>query len=381
MDKSKVLPPRPPQTTVKHSILKSYLRAWWGIIVNSNRGRTISLRYVDTCCGSGLYEPDPDEPPKPGEPYDVGSAIIGLQELNSAVQSAQGKVKSITAKAILINQSPTELAALQEAIDAHVHPVPQYELKNGFFADYVDFIVQECKRSFSFVFIDPYGPTAVPFSAVAPVVSGKYTDSIIHFPYYAVEKWTGWLLKNEQPKRLAKVDALMNGPAWREIVREARRKNLELEPLLLDHYRKQLAAKGVLTCSIPMLFPDRKRVLYHLIFITHNASGLAAAKHKFQEAEQYQAYLRKRAKVGRDQGELFEPAELAPADPVDLDDLAARIQGKFGGGSERFEDVAAFGLMREHVLLRHVQKALRQLRSKGAATFDQPTWGRTISFP
>jgi len=380
--KPTVFVPKKTQTTVKHSILQSYLRAWWGIIISSNRGRAVSLRYVDTCCGSGLYEHDPDEPPKPGEPYDVGSAIIGLQELNAAVQAAQGKVKSITATAILINESPAELAALQEAIAKHVNPVQQYQTKDGLFADYVDFIVEECKRSFSFVFIDPYGPTAVPFSAVAPVVSGKRTDTIIHFPYYAVEKWTGWLEKNEQPTRLAKVDALMNGPGWRAIVKEARRKHLKLEPLLRDHYRKQLANKDkdIMTCSIPMLFPDRKRVLYDLIFTTHNVSGFAAAKDKFQKAEQYQAYLRQRAKVGPRQGALFDRSEMVPGDPVELDDLASRIRGRFGGGSERFDDVAAFGLMQEHVLLRHVQRALRKLRAEGAVQFDKETWGHVITF-
>jgi three-Cys-motif partner protein len=191
-DKPAIFEPKGTQTEVKHAILKSCLRAWGGIIVNSNPNRVVSLSYVDTCCGSGLYERDPDDEKRDDQPFEVGSAIIGLSELAFFVES-QGKAQSVNAKALFINESASELEMLKKAIAERVPKAPPYSPKIGLFTDHIDDVVAVCTNRFSFVFIDPYGPTAVPFTAVSRVVRGTRTDSIIHFPYYAVEKWTdGW---------------------------------------------------------------------------------------------------------------------------------------------------------------------------------------------
>jgi uncharacterized protein Usg len=258
----------------------------------------------------------------------------------------------------------------------HHHTTP----KIGLFTDHIDEVVAACRNRFSFVFMDPYGPTAVPFGAVSRVVTGTRTDTIIHFPYYAVEKWTGWLDTGKQPQRLARVDALMNGTAWRDVVADARRKGMPLETALLDHYASQLSSLGVFTCSIPMRFPDRERTLYYLIFTTHNVAGFASAKQKFQNAEHYQAYLRHRHKVGKKQTFLFDAEDLAPADPVNIEDLARMIQAKFSGGVHSYEEVIGSALMAEHVLQSHVQKSLRLLRRQKTAMFADLTWKTPITF-
>ncbi len=368
------------QTEVKHIILQSCLHAWGGIIVQSNPDRAVSLSYVDTCCGSGLYERDPDDEKRADQLFEVGSAIIGLSELALFVKD-KGKAKSVNARALFINESATELETLKRAISENVPNAPPYVPKAGLFTDHIEEVVATCTNRFSFVFIDPYGPTAVPFSAVSRVVQGTRTDTIIHFPYYAVEKWTGWLDTGKQPQRLARVDALMNGPAWRTVVTEARRAGASLESRLLQHYVAQLASLGrVYTCTIPMKFPDRERTMYHLIFTTHNVAGFASAKEKFQKAKQYQAYLKVERKAGKKQARLFTDEELAPADPVDIDELARTLHTTFGKGNHVFEDIVRSALLAEHVLVSHVQKALRLLRKENKAKFADLKWKTPIAF-
>jgi three-Cys-motif partner protein len=379
-DKPTVFAPKGTQTEVKHLILKSCLRAWGGIIVQSNPDRVVSLSYVDTCCGSGLYERDPDDDKRDDQPFEVGSAIIGLTELAQFVES-KGKAASVNAKALFINESAAEIETLKAAIKEHAPKSPPYTPKVGLFTEHIDEVIEFCTGRFSFVFIDPYGPTAVPFDAVSRVVQAARTDAIIHFPYYAVEKWTGWLESNKQPQRLARVDALMNGPKWRDVVAEAKKTGVPLEPRLLAHYVSQLASLGgVYTCSIPMRFPDRERTMYHLVFTTHNVAGFASAKEKFQKADHYQAYLKLQRKVGKKQGLLFSADELAPADPVDVHELARGIRDRFGKGTFVFEDIVGAELTAEHVLLSHVQKALRLLRREKAAQFEVLKWKTPISF-
>src|SRR5207253_2225804 len=61
--------------------------------------------------------------------------------------------------------------------------------------------------------------SAIPFAVVSQLVSLNRADCLINFPYYTIHKWVGWLEKesHDGDQRLAIVDQLLNGQAWREI--------------------------------------------------------------------------------------------------------------------------------------------------------------------
>ena len=94
-DEPVVFPRKKVATKVKHWILERCLTAWGGIIVNSNSGE-VRFSFVDTCCGSGLYESSDDDTEPADGKYEAGSALIGPQELafgaNAAYWGAHGEV-------------------------------------------------------------------------------------------------------------------------------------------------------------------------------------------------------------------------------------------------------------------------------------------------
>jgi hypothetical protein len=97
--KAAVFPVKKIATKVKHKILQNCLKAWGGIIIASNPGRSVRLSFVDTCCGSGLYASENDADVE--APYDTGSAIIGIEILNELLAHAHSLGREASAKALI----------------------------------------------------------------------------------------------------------------------------------------------------------------------------------------------------------------------------------------------------------------------------------------
>jgi three-Cys-motif partner protein len=358
--KANVFPRKKVATRVKHRILENCLKAWGGIIITSNRGRAVHLAFVDTCCGSGLYAPDDIDTEAD---YDVGSALIGIDVLTDLLDYGRSVGRDVTARALFINESADELETLSAAIaDRGLTSVP-HEMVASRLTDVVAQVGLFCQGRFGFLFIDPYGPSATPFSVVAQLVQLNYSDCLINFPYYSVHKWVGWLDSPEREPFLLAVDGLLNGNSWRAIAGRHRRDGT-LEGRILDHYMDQLAGLGVAAFALPMTFEDRNRTMYHLVFTSRKTAGLAAAKKELQNAEAYQAALKAELKAARhNQGLLdFMTSDAMPGDPVDMENLAEEIQARYRGRSATVEEVIRFGLFRPHVLESHVRKAITILK-------------------
>ena len=106
MDERVVFPPKKIPTRVKHWILERCMSAWGGIIVRNYQQEGCRLLFVDTCCGSGLYQSKDSED---GE-YEPGSAIIGPQELQKAVDYGRTLDRSVSGEALLVYEDSDELA-------------------------------------------------------------------------------------------------------------------------------------------------------------------------------------------------------------------------------------------------------------------------------
>lgn len=374
-------PPKKIATRVKHQVLQSCLKAWGGIIVTSNAGRQVRLAFVDTCCGSGLYAPSDDT--ESDIEYDAGSAIIGLETLNELLSYGRSVSRDVSAKALFINEKATELDALNAAITEHLQTKAPYQLLPNRLEDVVKDVASFCDKHFAFVLIDPYGPSAIPFSVVSQLVSLSRADCLINFPYYSVHKWIGWLDSDshEGASRLAIVDQLMNGDGWREVARNNRHSS-GLEEAVLSHYMDQLTELGVGAMALPMSFEDKKRTMYHLVFTSGNTAGLANAKKQLQEGEAYQAALKAQLKASRQHQGLFDfmGADAPVADPVDIDALAKDIQVCFRGKLVTRDDVIRYGLFKPNVLETHVNKALTRLKQAKAAMPCGPRYRDTIKF-
>lgn len=377
-DEFSVFPPKKTATKVKHRILENCLRAWGGIIITSNYGRPIRLAFVDTCCGSGVYAPDESIE---SDVYDAGSALIGLDVLQRLQAYGSSRGADVKSKALFINENVDELDTLRAAasdLDSGVSFETLAEPLHSVVAKVSSF----CANQFSFVLIDPYGPSAIPFSVVSRLVSRQRADCLINFPYYSIHKWVGWLDSGEQEARLRIVDDLLNGKEWRKIAREHRHNSSSLENLILSAYMDQLGKLGVGVFALRMAFEDRDRTMYHLVFTSHNTAGLAAAKKELQEGEAYQAALRADLKSKRMNQVMFDfmgpDADLV--DPVDVQVLANNLLNRFRGKSVSLDDVIRYGLFLPDVLESHVKRALTLLRRSNSVTKSGDKWKDIIKF-
>lgn len=377
-DPKQVFPPKKVATKVKHRILQNCLKAWGGIIVTSNRGRSVHLAFVDTCCGSGLYAPSDQNSTAE---FDYGSAVIGLDSLAGVLGYATSVGATATAKALLINESASELETLKSAIAAHGATIP-FDTCPDQLQNVVAGVKKFCANHFAFLLIDPYGPSAIPFSVVSQLVQLKYADTLINFPYYSIHKWAGWLDSGEQEGRLETVDALLNGPAWRDIARRHSGDGKALEAAILEHYMRQLSNLGLGVFALRMAFEDRNRTMYHLIFTSRNTAGLAAAKKELQQGEAYQVALKAELKASKTHQTTFEfmTSESEVQDPVDVNALAANIRATFQEMSPTFDEVVRYGLLKADVLESHVSRALTILKKAKAVNVIGPRYKDQIKF-
>jgi three-Cys-motif partner protein len=367
-DEPVVFPPKKIPTQVKHWILGRCLSSWGGIIINSNFGE-VRLCFVDTCCGSGLYTASDKHEAEEGI-YEIGSALIGPQAVTELREHARKRNRVVKTRALLINADGKELETAQQVIHSAGldKSVDEMRFEHRALEAVQQIIAQYTNDWFSFVFIDPYGPKPTPFSVVASIVRGRYTDTLINFPFYSFHKWTGFLGKTpseDQQAKLAAADAFMGGPEWREMARAAQASGSPLERALVDQYLQRLESLGVLALALPLMFEDKNRVMYHLIFTSHNVAGLASAKEKFQAGEDHQYKLRQELETQRTRmGFLFETPPASEAS-VDIEGLANSVEERFRGCTVTFERVVLEGLRMKRVLEPDVRKALTRLKAEG----------------
>lgn len=375
-----VFPAKKIATKVKHHILQSCLKAWGGIIITSNQGRQIRLAFVDTCCGSGLYESGNDA--EPNSEYDAGSALIGINALDELLSYGRSRRSDVSVKALFINEKPTELNTLSAAIGQYFDTHITFETLPQRLEQVVPAVGAFCDNHFAFVFIDPYGPSAIPFSVVSKLVSLTRADCLINFPYYSIHKWIGWVDSGEQESRLARVDQLLNGQEWREIARNNRHNPAARERAILDHYMDRLVSLGVAVMAVPMTFEDCNRTMYHLLFTSRSTAGLAMAKKGLQDGEAYQAVLKAELRASKQRQGLFDfmAADAPPQDPVDVESLARDIQSHFKGRSATRDEVIRYGLFKPDVLDSHVTKALTRLKQAKVAFPTGTKYRDTIKF-
>lgn len=378
----RVFPAKKSATQVKHYILENFLSAWGGIIINSNR--RIRLAFVDTCCGSGLYEVPVGERDDSELPYDMGSAMIGLKKLAELEAYGSQRGKTVSTKALLINKLATELTTLEEAIKEHFATPPEHKIRHGRFENLYKEVLSFCGGWFSFVFIDPYGPKPIPFRMVSAVVTSAYTDTMINFPYLSFQKWSGFLdrkdLKEDQKKKLLAVDAFMGGKEWRQVARNAKKLEQDLDQCLLQHYMGKLSSRGVRTMSVPLLFESKERVIYHLVFTSHNVAGLVAAKEKFIKGERHQDYLRQQKKVEKTKQLAFDFSTQEEKENVDINSLAEHLYNQFSNKSVTLEEVISLAIQLPSVLESHVRRALTSLKRSKRATYSKTRYQSVIRF-
>ncbi len=403
---------RDTQTKVKHEILEEYLRHW-GYIITSGLTSTyksardpknLSTRFVYVDCFSfmGAYVPENNQPV-------YGSPIIGIDGLDKLLDNFKYRngVKPET-YGILIEEDSNNFKALLETLNrcGYQDRVKQtanlHELKPGDIAvinaDYREFIEQILdftKRPYtwSFYFLDPYGPKGIPFDIVSRVISQEKVDTIINLPYQDLHKKTGSAAK-ETPHpghipHLQYYDAMYGNNGWRKIAQRYDRNEInteEMEHELVELYRKVLHEhdNDVALKRIPLKFPSLERTMYYLFLTTHDGTGALKMNEILDDAKISEYDHREKVKSERTQQmSLFGQEVKDPSRPqqaeYDIDQIADTIYQLCKGETITYKTVLA-RLADTTYYLEHIKQAMANLKRARKCSYKNLSHKELIVF-
>jgi len=283
---------------VKHTILASYLERCLMIIGQ----RWNKIAYID--CFAGPWKSSTD---------DLSDTSPGIAIRLMAACQAQLREKlqrHVQIRSIFV-ESDTERADL---LDAHVEHAPSNivrpEIWRTSFEEAIPGILRWLQPDeFAFVFVDPFGWKGVIEPAVlAPFLRRTHTELLINFMWNFINLATGL------PEQEANLTAVFNGEEWRDAMAQGgEAKQRELMRL----YRRKLVdvcngqgGERLRTAMLPVEYINKKKVIFYLVYATHNATGLAVFWEEAEKTAQQQTRLKlqhrldKRAeKLG--QGDFF----------------------------------------------------------------------------
>ena len=394
MSEDGAFPEKKIATKAKHLILDSYIASWGGIILYSMRGRRISrpleLCYIDTCCGAGVYEVSAE-----GDASDaLGSPVIALKQLKRLAILARELGIPANFRAMFINTRQSELGLLQSHVESEGEGEVRVTYELGEFACLAQEAAAFSQGTFGLALIDPYGPSAIPYEAVKPLIDQPHNDCIVHFATNGLKRWAGSARKPDAertPDEQKIVDmgtAFFGADEWIRVARD-HGQGEKCEDALVELYRSVLRADGVSTLSLPLLFSDQNQTKYHLVFTCNNIAGLAKMKEVFQKGDLHQHYLRHRQAMNKATAThgpmLFEPKpELEAYAEVDQQEVERTVMATLGEDSPiEFQEILGACIGLPNVLEKHVRKALTKLRQTGKISYQgsKPKYHDKISLP
>ncbi len=295
-------------TQFKHNVINHYLWIWAAKVGLKSPGNKVY--FVDGFAGGGVYE---------GR-Y-VGSPIVAAKaalEYSEEMKKAKRKVECI-----FVEESSEACASLNQAFEALGYD--SYKIYQGLFEEHIDKIVQEVEGYPSFIFIDPYGPTDIPFVVLEPLFKLKCkSELLINFNLPGLNRIAGWLdseaswsaqgylpllemdeqqlAKHEKARKtnIKNVTAVLGSDDWKPVLRKHKTDTNEFYKSILNIYMRNLRRhfRIVDEYEVRERHGIKGRLKYYLIHCANHEEARTVMK---------KAVNRESAKAekSKGQGELF----------------------------------------------------------------------------
>lgn len=311
--------PIEPHTRAKHEILKRYLLAWTPIL---SQGGFPEILYIDGFAGPGRYSGGED-----------GSPIIALH----AVLNQRVKIAA-TVKFLFVEKQRDRAEVLETIVNEIDLPknfhvtVAKGETFEAACTDLLNTYNREA-RSLppTFVFIDPFGWTGVPFRIVREIMANPSCEVLVTFMYEELNRFIG------HPDQERNFDAFFGTRDWRfgVALAEPRARNRFLH----DLYARQLheSARVEYVRSFQMN-NDRDVTDYYLFYGTNKLLGLAKMKEAMWKVDEFGEFTFSDA-TDPNQFVLF-------AKEPQLDVLRQQILARFDGQQATIAEIEEFVLAR-----------------------------------
>jgi three-Cys-motif partner protein len=240
----------PPHTAAKHRILRKYLDAWFPILARYNT----RIVYVDGFSGPGRYSA--------GEP---GSPIIALECARTHRANLTGELVFlfIEDRQDRADNLRHEISRIQ--LPAHF----KVDVECGTFAENLTAKLNELdavghRIAPTFVMIDPFGFSGIPYSLVRRLLSKNKCEVLITFVVDSINRW----LDHPDPNIRAHITETFGTDAAIAIAQGAGDRPTKLKNL----YQQQLSKVAKFVRYFEMR-DHNDRVVYYLFFASNNSLG------------------------------------------------------------------------------------------------------------
>ena len=187
-----------PHTRAKHAILRRYLQAWTAILL---QGGFRQILYIDGFAGPGRYAGGEE-----------GSPIIAVKVALQHRNDIKGKIVFL-----FVERDEDRAAVLKDCVDALPLP-PNLRAKVAAGKTFEE-AFEELKRFYTmrgrnlpptFAFIDPFGWTGAPFSAIEFILKQPRCEVFVTFMYEEINRFIG------HPDQAKNFDSFFGTDAWRD---------------------------------------------------------------------------------------------------------------------------------------------------------------------
>lgn len=302
---------RKPQSYIKHTLLRAYLKRLFMIIGQRER----VIRYVD--CFAGPWQDESDD-------LRDTSIAISLDIMKECRESLSQRGKGIKFKALYIEKTKKSFEKLQSFLKDNLYDGIEAESLNGDFFTLHEDILRWCGRDdFTFFFIDPTGwKDVVEIETLYPLLKRIRSEFLINFMFDFLLRAHSQTLFREHMKRIFSMvpDTTGMSPKQREDY---------LLKKYIDELRASLAwtGKKARVAYVKILDPFKDRTKYDLVYLTRHPLGIIVFMEESENIDIVQKKVRAHAQQGRridksGQQELFAPNisgdESEGVDPADV---------------------------------------------------------------
>ena len=247
------------QAYVKHHLLRTYLERLFMII-----GQTQSIiRYVD--CFSGPWN-------EQDENLQDTSIGISLGIMHKCQAGLKRMGKSVRFQALFIEKDKRAFEKLEAYLSACTSLDVITAARNGEFYDLREQILNWCGQDdFTFFFIDPKGwKRVIEIPTLDPFLRRPNSEFLINFMY-------DFLLRTHTQGSFQEDMQSIFGNVPETTGMTPQQKEAYLVSLYRSRLKQIAPSRGRVprTAHVPILYPLRDRTLYHLVYLTRHAKGIA----------------------------------------------------------------------------------------------------------
>lgn len=308
------------QAYVKHRFLAHYIESLVFKIASRR-----DVVYVD-----GFSGPWEDR----GDRFEDTSFGIALQALRKAKETWAGMGRQRTMTALLVEKSPEAFARLQKVIPRY--PDIRIRTLNADFVKVVpDLAAAIPADAFAFVLMDPKG-WKIDMEAITPLLRHPNAEVVFNFMFTMIN----WAASMPSPAIQASLEALMPQTGWKtrldglvpnagEAMADARKR------VLVSSINAAIARIGGYphVMETPVLFPDKDRTYYSLIYATRSGKGVEVFRDCQAAALKTQDEVRAGVRSAKREQATGTLDMFAPA--ADRNDFAARWIAEQEAGARR----------------------------------------------